>query len=1128
MTVLFADVAGSTALAERLDPERMRTVMRTYFDAMRAVIEAEGGSVEKFIGDAVVALFGVPSAHEDDQERALRAALAMLATLQDVNDSLEHAHGVRLQIRVGVNTGEVLAELDPAPGDPIVTGDVMNVAARLQAGAEPDTIVVSERTARSARGFRFAKAAMTDIRGRTTPVPALVLLGPSAIRPERGVPGLQAPMVGRDRELDLLNMVFTRSAEAATANLVTVFGEAGVGKSRLAREFASNASTEHGARVVKGRCLPYGSGIAFWPLAEILKSLAGVSDNDSRGTALGRVHAKTRSLLADAGLSDVEEITAALSYTVGLEDPERPLTGMDPQAVRRLMHAAWVALFSALAHSGPVIAVIEDIHWADPALLDLLEEVADRADGPVIVLCTSRPDLVSTRPTWGGGRRNATVVNLTPLTGSDSGRLVDALLTIHALPDRVRQRILSSAEGNPFFLEEILRQLIDAGSITRIDGEWHAADGILDVHIPDTVQGVLSSRIDMLSQQDKRVLRAAAVVGRTFWVGPLAVLLPDVQGEHEGRGAVEDSLHRLEERDLVISRIASTLAGEREYLFTHILTRDVAYESIPRTERVSAHLAIARWLETESGERIDEIAELVAQHYGTAIELGRDGGIPTEEADRARATAWLIRASESARRRSASRSAQVLARRAIDAARTNEEMCRSRVVLADAYQQDALGELAWSILLEAGEIADRSPEIDDAYAALLFARACEMPVRWIGMMTSAPTASEVRALLDRGFDLVPPGDSEARARLLATRASWAWAFPDDVTEDDIPALSAAGIEAADMALRLGDADLASAALDAVGGTVTYNGDYSAMAPTWERRWQLRDRLSSPMEIADLYAMGAWMYEEIGRYEKSIEVAQAYIDDAAEALTIHPRVWMSLSQYRLGRWDDALASCTAGITALGDKAEDPPGFSVGLFLLPAMIHHLRGDETALESLRASIARIRTGQRAFGLQVWLAICEGRPNRALRMLQDPPPGWQVNAGLVWQARCDASWAGIPLDAALHTAETAAAEGRRLNSAATLAHAARLRGITNWRAHSWAEGQRALEDAVDGFRELGSRFEEARTTMTLATLLDSKGDSDEAAELLRRARLVYSELRVAHDPLLDATPSSSPPTRS
>ncbi len=1120
VTVLFADVAGSTGLAERLDPERMRAVMRTYFDAMRNAIESEGGIVEKFIGDAVVALFGVPSAHEDDPERALRAALAMLTALDAVNGSLEREHGVRLQIRAGVNTGEVLAEVDPAPGEPIVTGDAMNVAARLQTSAEPGTVLVSARTARSARGFTFAAPVTSALRGRAASVDARVLLGVAPERPERGVPGLQAPLVGRDRELDLLRSVLIRSAEESTANLVTIFGEAGVGKSRLTREFVDAARDQGLVQVVKGRCLPYGSGIAFWPLAEILKSLAGVTDSDSREIALARVRETTGSLLAGAGVSTVDDISAALSYTVGLEDPERPLAGLDPQLVRRRMHAAWVALFSALASTGPVIVVIDDIHWADPALLDLLEELSDRVSGPVVIVCTSRPDLVSVRPGWGGGRRNATVVNLTPLTGSDAGRLVDALLSVHALPERVRERILASAEGNPFFLEEILRQFIDAGTITRVDDHWQAAEGIDDVDIPDTVQGVLAARIDMLSQDDKRILRAAAVVGRTFWAGSVAALVPPEPANAE---AIEESLRRLEDRDLVISRFGSTLVGESEYLFTHILTRDVAYESIPRAERVDAHLVIARWIESEAGERIDEIAELVAQHYATAIELGRDTGVTTDESDRERAVAWLIRASTSARLRSANKTAQHLALRAVDTARTDEERCRARVVLSDAYRQDALGELGWVTVLEAAEIADRSPDIEDGYAALLYARACEMPTRWPGMMTSAPSASDVAALLDRGFALAPPGDSEARVRLLASQASWAWAFPDDVTDDDIPRLAAAGIDAADMALRLGDADLASAALDAVAGTVTYRGDYSAMVPVWERRWELRDRLTNPTEIVDLHAMGAWMNEEIGRYEESIRIAQAHIDNAAESMTPHPRVWMSISLFRLGRWDEAVVSCEAGIAALGDKSDNPPGFAVSLYLVAAAIHHLRGDDTALENLRDTVALVSTHKRAFAWQVRLAVTEGRPERARRMLDTPPPGWQVLAGPTWEARCDASWSGVTVDEAAETARTAEAEGERIGSPATIAHAVRLAGIAAWRAGSLDDAQAPLERAIDQFAELGSRFEQARTQLALAALADAIGDEVLSSAMAAEGQSVFSELRVAHDPMLDELPSTT-----
>ncbi len=933
------------------------------------------------------------------------------------------------------------------------------------------------------------------------------------------MPGLQAPLVGRDRELDLLRSVLTRSAEERSANLVTVFGEAGVGKSRLVREFVETARDARLARVVSGRCLPYGSGIAFWPLAEILKSLAGVSDSDPRDVALARIRESSESLLASAGVSAVEDIAAALAYTVGLEDPDRPLSRLDPQVVRRRMNAAWTALFSALASTGPVIVVIDDIHWADPALLDILEELSDRVSGSVVIVCTSRPDLVSVRTTWGGGRRNATVVNLTPLTGDDAGRLVDALLTVHALPEGVRTRILASAEGNPFFLEEILRQFIDAGTITRVDGHWRAAEGIDDVDIPDTVQGVLAARIDMLSPEDKRVLRAAAVVGRTFWTGAVAVLVPT---EARHGDAIEESLRRLEDRDLVISRFGSTLAGESEYLFTHILTRDVAYESIPRSERVAAHLAAARWIESESGERIDELTELVAQHYATAIELARDTGITTDESDRAQAVAWLVRASESARLRSASKSAQHLALRAVDSARTDEEQCRARVVLADAYQQDALGELGWRTLLAAAEIADRSPNIGDDYAALLYAQACEFPVRWPGMMTSAPTADEVGILLRRGLALAPPGDSEARVRLLATEASWAWAFPDEVQDAEIPRLTEAGIEAADMAIRLGNPNLASAALDAAAGTTTYAGGYSAMVPIWLRRWELKDRLTDPLEILDVHAMGAWMYEEIGEYEESIRIAQAHVDTAAEAMTPHPRVWMGVSLFRLGRWDEAVACCEAGVAALGDLRDDPPGFTVAMYIVPAMIHHLRGDEIGIEKGRDAIARIRAHQRGFPWQLRLAVNSGHPDRARRMLDAPPAGWQVLAGPTWEARCDASWSSVPIADAAETARTAEAEGRRIGSPATVAHARRLAGISAWRAGALDDAQPALEQAVAQFAELGSRFERARTQVALAALADVRDDEELSAAMSAEGRMIYEQLRVVHDPLLDLLPGA------
>ena len=511
--------------------------MDAYFSAMRTEIEAEGGTVEKFIGDAVMAAFGAPLAHEDDPARALRAGLRMLARLPDVNRDLEPAYGVRLQIRIGVHSGEVLAAVDPEPGEAMVTGDAVNAAARLQTAAEPGELLASERTVAAARGFVVEDRGSFELKGKQEGVRAFVVLEESG-GPTRGLPGFHAPMVGRDTELDLLQSVYERAARERKPHLVTIYGEAGVGKSRLSREFLEWSSSRETAPItLAGRCLPYGDGITYWPLAEILKTHASILDSDPTDLAIEKVRKSGRDLLTLEVSADPSRATAALAYTIGLQDPDISFVDLDPKDVRAEVHAAWRSFFTALGERGPVVVVVEDIHWADHALLDLLEELTDRVAGPVLFLCPSRPDLIATRPGWGGGRRNTSSVALDPLSAEESDELIRALLAVDDLPPSVHDRILERAEGNPFFLEEIVRRLVDGGLIEHVGDRWRATEGIEEVEIPDTVQAVLAARIDLLEATDKRIAQAAAVVGRVFWPGPVAGLTGRRAGRSGRRAA---------------------------------------------------------------------------------------------------------------------------------------------------------------------------------------------------------------------------------------------------------------------------------------------------------------------------------------------------------------------------------------------------------------------------------------------------------------------------------------------------------------------------------------------------------------------------------------------------------------
>ncbi len=776
-----------------------------------------------------------------------------------------------------------------------------------------------------------------------------------------------------------------------------------------------------------------------------------------------------------------------------------------------------MALFSALALRGPVVALIDDIHWADPALLDILEEIDDRVVGGLMVLCTSRPDLAMQRPGWGGGRRETTVVRLEPLGGADSERLVHLLLDIDDLPARVREQILARAEGNPFFLEEILRQLIDTGVVRRAGDRWSAAVGIEEVDIPDTVQGVLAARIDMLPQDDRRVLRAASVVGRTFWTGSVDLLAPP---EGPRPPAVDDSLRRLEERDLVLARLGSALVGEVEYLFKHILTRDVAYESIPRRERVAAHVSVARWIESATGDRTREFAEQLAHHYATAVQLAADTGVPLDGQVRADAVAWLLRAGTDARRRSAISTAQRLAAQAVDLSATDVERCAALELQADAFAHDSFGELGWPAIIEAAELADRSPDIPDEHAALLYAKAVEYPVRWPGMMTSEPDERPVRSMLERGLALAPPGDSPGLARLLAMKAGWPFAFPESVTDDELPARRAAGLEATEMALRLGDINLASTALDAVNSADMHHGNYAAAVTSWLRRWELRDRLTDELEIADLYAVGAWTHHEVGLYAESVRIARAAPAGVSLSTTLHARAWLVLSLYRLGRWGDAVAEFDEILTLLGDRWQAPPLYVTGAFATVAAVRELRGEHEQADRLGGVVRRVPfESTRCYPDRVWLELVTGHEERAQRALRQLPYGWGVNAGATWAVRCDAAWVEPDHAVARVVAEGARGHGVWAGAKAVPPFADRLAGVTAWHEGDHESARAALLVAAEGFDGVAMRFEAARTRAVLARLGDATGVAALSA-LRSQSDDVYADLRVVRDRMLDRLP--------
>ncbi|MFL5737320.1 MAG: adenylate/guanylate cyclase domain-containing protein [Actinomycetota bacterium] len=1110
VTIVFADVTGSTMLGERLDPERLSEVLNTYFSAMREEIEAEGGAVEKFIGDAVMAAFGVPAAHEDDAARALRATLRMQRRLERVNDALAEAHDVRLQIRIGVNTGEVLATPNPKAGDAMVTGDAVNAAARLETSAEPGEIVVSERTARSVRGFRFEEIGALELRGKSVAVRALRLTGEGPTVPERGVPGLRAPMVGRDSELAFLKSVYGRVVGEARPNLVTVYGDPGVGKSRLSAEFLRwVGAASPSPTVVRGRCLPYGEGVTYWPLAEILKGLAGVLDSDPPALALSRIHALGEDLLTEDVANDPARATAALAYTLGLEDPAVPFRDLEPRRVRAEVHAAWRSLFSALARSAPVVTLVEDIHWADPALLDLLEELAERTEGPVLFLCPSRPELTASRPTWGGGRRNFSSVTLEPLSAGDAQRLVDALLTISDLPRSVSDRMLDRAEGNPFFLEEIIRHLIDEGYIVRSDDGWRATAGIETVAIPDTVQTVLAARIDLLEPTDKRVLQGAAVVGRVFWPGPVRTLL---NGDAD---TIEERLGALEERELVLSRLGSAIAGEPEYIFKHVLTRDVAYESLPKRERAPAHRSVARWIESSAGARAREFEELLAYHYATAVHMAEESGnVDAEELEDLRATAFrhLLAASKDARGKLLLTPAQRFAREALALSGTDLERSIAHDALAEAFLANYDGDPAWVNWRKAADTRRRATPEDREAIAYLLARACEMPTRWPGSMRSLPTEEQVRADLDLALSFLPDGDGETRVRLMTVQAFWPFAFRDqDFTDEQIDAWSRLAVDAADMALRIGRTDLASGALDGATGRGFSRGHYSSSVPVSERRISFIPALGDVGEIGDIYATSAWIRYEVADYAEAFRLADLGVGamtDQAVNFELHCLAWRTAARFRLGDWDGALSDVELARVRLGDRVESPPYFAAPPFGLAALIAHARGDIAESDRLLEMLLpaeREEGGRftRLLPITARLFVERGDLDDARARLVPYLPGWRVHAGQMIEARCElvaaeAAWDDVP-----GVVQEAREYAERGGLKALVPFADRLEGLAAIASGRIDEGLDALRRSRDGFRDLGAIWEKARTELWL-----SEADPNAAGDAAMSAAEIFDRL--------------------
>jgi class 3 adenylate cyclase/tetratricopeptide (TPR) repeat protein len=849
-TVLFADLVASTEFVAAADPEIVRRRVTQYFDAVSSCVATHGGIVEKFAGDAVLAAFGVPLAHEDDAERGIRAALAIRAKVQELG----------LVVRIGIESGEVVADDSDST---FATGEAVNLAARLQQAAEPDEILVGPGANRLTRGlFDCEPVDGLELRGFPEPIDACRIVGTCA--PGRPVSGLAAPLVGRDAEIDLLENMFERTVRHRRAALFTMYGEPGVGKSRLAREFLAGLE---GATVLSGRCLPYGEGVTYWPLAEMVKASAGIADDDPVEDA----REKLREYCEDEAVADLLALAAGVLEAV---EGER-----SPQEI------AWAARAWAeqLADAQPLVLMFEDIHWAEEPLFDLIEHLAAWVkEAPLLLLCLARPELLDVRPSWGGGKVRATAIELEPLPPAESLELVTALLAQRDMPVDV-QTVLAKTEGNPLFVEETIRMILEQ-------------DGARTQRIPDTLQALIAARIDGLQREQRLVLQRAAVVGRIFWTGAIAHLSPDLE-------EAEQALEQLLLRDFVIRESRSSIRGEQAYKFKHVLIREVAYKALTKAARAEHHMRFAEWLHEKTGE---ELLEIRAFHLDQAAQLHAelDGAVSSELA--ASAARALGKAGDRAMSREAFRTARRLHLRAAELDPTLDR------------RYDA-ARAAWRL----GDYTTVAVEMEELRAAAE-GKDAKLEGRALTALAEVALynrgdAQQALELAERALEVLEPGDV---ARFdaywtLSSIASWL---------GDTDTVHGAAKAAREVARAAGRQDYEALATIALAEDYIYRLRIDDAEPLVERALELAESSGSVVGRALAENVRSCLLQERGRLEEAYAAAQASRDLLAElGFTVREGkalIRMAVTSLALGeseRAEELFREAVRLLKGVGDRA-----------------------------------------------------------------------------------------------------------------------------------------------------------------------------------------------------------------
>jgi DNA-binding SARP family transcriptional activator/class 3 adenylate cyclase len=1075
VTVLACELVDLGAPDDRADPEDLRAGLRPYQARVRGELERFGGRVERSVGAQLMAVFGAPVAHEDDPERAVRAALAIRDTVAELNRTRQTP---TLEVQLGIATGEALVVVGATSdaGEAAITGGLIANAARLQQAALPGTVLVDEAT------WRATSDAVTYQRGK--PVQAGGTGEPLASWPATAassVPGAEftrqprTPFIGRKDELDLLKQIQARAVRESAVQLVTITGEPGVGKSRLVREFAALLDAQE--QLVswrQGRCLPYGEEISFWALGEVVKAEAGILESDDPQTATAKLAAAVTAVVEEPAERDW--VTSRLAPLVGL-------AGQAGRAVERSeAFAAWRGFLEALAARRPLVLVVEDLHWADEALLAFLEHLLDWASAvPLLLVCTARPELYDQAPGWGGGTRNATTIALSPLSDEETARLLSALLAQSVLPAELQRRLVLRAEGNPLYAEEFIRLLTDRQLLERRGRSLQLAEGS-ELAVPQTLQALIAARLDILPPEQKALLQDAAVVGEVFWSGALAAMSKvDDQPVNHG-------LRALARKELVRPVRRSSVAGQAEYAFWHVLVRDVAYGQLPRAGRADKHRGAAEWLEALSPDRTKDRAELLAHHWQAALQFARAAGQDTatlverarlalrEAGDRAlslhvfaAAVRWYEAALELSDPNDPARPRLLfrLGRARFHADQAGDDLLAEArdALLADGDRESAaeaeamLGKLAWW----RGD-GERGVEHDQRAAELL--------------KDAPPSRSKAAVLVELAGLLMVAGKHQEAIRV--------------------------GREGLDIAERLGLEDIRADALNHLGAARVSNQDADGLADM-EQAVTLAVQANSPVSVIAYINLASFLVEQ-GDLARGIEL-QAEGRRVAErfgftAWLRHLQGERIFEDYWSGRWDAALRHADEFIAE--SEAGSRHYMETACRLIRGRIRLARSDQpAALEDATKGLEAARVIQDpqvlnpAIAFAATVALAAGTADQAATLASELLTRLAKQAG----ALLGADW---PVDLAIVLAELG--RGQQL-----VKLAARSRLPTAWldAAAAFAAGE--FQQAADRYAAIGSLPDEAFARLQAAKRLLAEGRRPEATAQLRHALAFYHQVQAS-----------------